>query len=532
MLVALIIDGLQAGLAVGIAALAFVAGPVGGAAAGAAACSIAGSAAAAACAAAGGIIGSFFAGTAAAVAIPIGIGLSYVVSVSIAMGGGAFLASLLILNNMFYPSRFVGGVFGEVFPGINNLPIWTGIVLSSILKKRQEEKIGTTSVQHIKKSVVANDNVPELMVQPNGPRPAHNNLPAQNTAPRVSRSFNDIRPVRSIAAAFALMVLLTGAGAQAQTMPPPIQYVVHPEVPGPGENVRIEVQGVGSFLGSAEIVWRKDGVKVAEGIGERSYSFTTGTLGQKTLIQVSIDSSQGVFANTFTFNPSLINLVWEADTSVPPRHKGKALYSAGSSYKVVALPSVMVNDARISASALSYQWTRADEAVPEQSGLGRSVLALTGDQLQGSEDIAVDVYYGTALVGKGAVSILTSAPKIVLYERDPLRGVQYDTALPAGISLTAKEITVQAEPYYFSNRTKNSGLIPYAWTLGGDEVVGPDSARGILTLRQTGAGTGGALIGVSMQNNNPDQFVQNASTMLQLVFGAETGNSLLNFFGL
>jgi hypothetical protein len=198
----------------------------------------------------------------------------------------------------------------------------------------------------------------------------------------------------------------------------------------------------------------------------------------------------------------------------------------------VALPSVIINNARISASALSYQWTRAGDAISDQSGLGRTTVSLIGDQLQSSEDIAVEVYYGTALVGKGSVSILASAPQIILYERDPLRGVQYDTALPAGISLASKEITIQAEPYFFSNKAKNSGLIPYAWTLDGEETVGPDSARGILTLRQTGAGAGGALIGISMQNNNPDQFVQNANTMLQLVFGADTGNSLLNFFGL
>jgi len=125
-----------------------------------------------------------------------------------------------------------------------------------------------------------------------------------------------------------------------------------------------------------------------------------------------------------------------------------------------------------------------------------------------------------------------SDPIILLYSRDALRGTLYDTALPAAISLVGAELTVQAEPYYFSTATKRSGMIPFVWTLNGEPASGPDSASGILTLRQSGSGTGSATIGVSMQNNNPDQFVQTASISLHIEFGATQSNSLFNFFGL
>ncbi len=507
-LVGVIIDALQAGVSVGIAALAFAAGPLGGAAAGAALCSAGGEVAAKACGTLGGVLGTFFAAGAAAAAAPIGLALGYIISFCLGLGGGAILFVLLKYSGIFYPSRFFGGVFGEIFPGLNWLPFWTGTVVFCILKKRREEKevlAASTTVQQ-PAPVAANDNTPNR--------------------------FADIRPARIAAGVLALMFITGGATTYAQTLPPPIQYVVTPEAPGPNQQVTIEAQGVGSFLGSANLTWVQDGEVVLDGVGERRYSFVTGSLGQKTTVRVSIDSSQGAFAQTFVFNPSLINLVWEADTTVPLLYKGKALYSAGSDYKVVALPSVYSGGARVGASALSFQWSRAGESLPEQSGLGRFVLAMTGDQLQASEDIAVDVYYGNVLAGRGGVSIGASAPRIVLYPRDPLRSALYDSAIPGAISLVGKELTVQAEPYYFSNKAKNGGALPYIWMLNDNETTGPDASRGILTLRQTGTGTGAATLGVSVQNSIADQFVQNASASVQILFGAQTGTSLLNFFGI
>ena len=239
-----------------------------------------------------------------------------------------------------------------------------------------------------------------------------------------------------------------------------------------------------------------------------------------------------MFSKTFVFTPSLVNLLWEADTTIPPFYLGKALYSAGSSYKIVAFPTVYSGSSRIDPGALSYQWSHAGESVPDQSGLGRNTFVGPGDQLQAGEDVSVDVYYGTAKVGQGAISIPVSDPQIVLYERDALRGVVYDTAMPQAIALQAPEITLQAEPFYFSTAAKAAGMIAYEWTINGDSTSGPDSARGILTLRQSGSGAGSAEVGVSMQNTNPDQFVQTAKTALQIVFGAATGQSLINLFGL
>jgi hypothetical protein len=316
------------------------------------------------------------------------------------------------------------------------------------------------------------------------------------------------------------LAALAPAVALAQFTPDPVQYIVTPEVPGPGQTVNIEVQGVGNFLGDAAITWSKDGKVVQSGAGLRTYSFAVGVLGSVTKIHIDIKSANnGSFSKDLIFRPSSVNLVWEANTTAPPLYMGKPLYSAGSPLKVVAFPNVIINGARASEASLSYQWSRADQALPAQSGLARNVLSLDGDQLQASEDISVDVYFGQSLVARGAISVPASQPQLVLYERDALRGLLTDAALPQSLALNAKELTVAAQPYYFAAPALAGGSLQYSWTLNGNDIVGPDSARGILTLRQTGSGQGQAELDSSLQNNASSQLVQSAQAALTILFG-------------
>ncbi len=326
-------------------------------------------------------------------------------------------------------------------------------------------------------------------------------------------------------------LLLTGSTVHAQSaVPPPIQYVVSPQTPGPNTQVTIDVQGVGSFVGDAAITWSKDGKVVTSGVGQHTFSFTTGALGTQTRIRVSVVSAtQGTLTQDWVFIPSAINLVWEADTTTPPFYKGKALYSGGSQVKVVAYPNIIVNGKNFAASSLSFQWTLDGDPLPGQSGLGKNTLTFTGSQLQPEEDVSVDVYYGASKVGHSDVVVPVTTPKLLLYDKDPLRGLLFDVALPSAISLSTNEFSVQAAPYYFANSSLRSGSLSYSWTLNGNDTSGPSAASGLLTLRQTGNGTGSAVIGVSLQNNDEDKLVQAANTAVQIIFGNKKGTGL---FGL
>lgn len=311
----------------------------------------------------------------------------------------------------------------------------------------------------------------------------------------------------------------------------PLKFIIEPEVPGPNEPVTIEAQGVGSFLGNATVTWKVNGKTVLTGVGERLLSFTTEGLGAQSLVEIVIDSPErGTITRSFYFIPSIVNLIWEADTTVPPFFSGKALYSAGSRLTVTAFPIVIANKKTISSNNFSFQWSRNGSVVADQSGLGRTSISFNGDQLLAKERIAVDVYFEDVLVGRGSVTIPTVKPTIALYYRDPLQGIIYDQAL-TDFNLTA-ETSLQAQPYYFSNTSAANNKLAFTWTINGSETTGPNTAQGLITLRQTGSGSGENSVKVKVQNLDADKFIQSAQIALRILFGQQTNSGSQLLFGL
>ena len=166
------------------------------------------------------------------------------------------------------------------------------------------------------------------------------------------------------------------------------------------------------------------------------------------------------------------------------------------------------------------------------NNLLRNVFSFNGDQLLGSENVSVDVLLSGVKVGHSSISVQANSPQVILYDNDPLRGEILERALPATFNFSSSQLTLQAEPYFFSNSSVSAGKIQYTWTVNGQETTGPSSAQGILSLRQTGAGTGSATVGVTAQNTDNSAYFQSASQALQLTFGQSTGNALSSFLGL
>jgi hypothetical protein len=325
--------------------------------------------------------------------------------------------------------------------------------------------------------------------------------------------------------ALTLLVLpLFAVTAHAQTST--IQFVVNPEVPGPNQSVSIEAQGIGGFLGDATISWKVNGKTVLSGVGERVLTFTTGAVGSRTTVHVDIQSpSQGSITRDFDFSPSNLTLLWEAQTTLPQLSRNKALYSAGSQLKIIALPRVLSGGTYVSNNNLSFQWRVNDNPMVNQSGLGRSTLVFTGDQLHKSEEVVVDVYYGSTIVAQGGISIPAVNPQVLFYDKDPLRGVLMDQALPPAVSLQGQEITLQAVPYYFAKESAQNNSLTYTWTLNGNDTTGPEAQKGILTLRQSGSGQGTASISLSVQNVDTSKIIQSATAKLQMLFGVQKSNA-------
>ena len=319
---------------------------------------------------------------------------------------------------------------------------------------------------------------------------------------------------------------LTGGAA-------PVQYLMMPEAPQPGNTVVIQVQGVGAFLGDANIIWQQDGKTVKSGVGESKFVFVAGPVGSKTTVKVTITSStQGTFTKTFAISPSSINMLWEADTSAPWWFKGKTLYTSGSNLTVTALPQVSSGGKGLSSNVLSYQWKINGTPSTQGSGLGRNRITFAGNQLLPGETADVDVYYAGTLVGHGSITIPASKAQLGLYVRDPLRGTLFDSALRNSVSLSSTEFTIEAVPFNFANSSLANGSVPFAWKLNGNDTTGPQTSEGLLTLRQSGSGSGRAQVEVDLQNNESDKYLQSAQSALTILFGGASDSPFTSFFGL
>ncbi|MDE2213101.1 MAG: hypothetical protein KGJ34_01020 [Patescibacteria group bacterium] len=334
-----------------------------------------------------------------------------------------------------------------------------------------------------------------------------------------------------IAALVGLLGPVVALAQSFQATPQPVQYLVAPQSPGPYSLVYIEVDGVGDFLGNSTITWQVNGKTALSGTGARQFSFTTGPLGIPMSVTVNIDSNAyGLITHTFTFDPSTVNLVWEAYTTVPPFYNGKALASAGSQISVVAFPQVLIDGKSQSLNNLSFQWSLNGTADPTQSGLGDDVYTFNTNQLHTSEDVSVDVDSGNTTVGHADITIPESTPQLIFYVDDPLRGILYNQALVSSYSMPSQEETIRAEPYFFSTDSALNGSLQYAWVLNGNTTTGPNTQNGELTLRQTGNGEGSAVLSVSLQNSNTNQLLQAATASLTILFGGASASG--SFFGL
>jgi hypothetical protein len=142
-MLALLIDGIQAGMSAAIFILSAFPGTFGGAAAGCAAgnavagqvgCSIGGFLL--------GLVGSIplINGVLATVTMPVGVILGFAISVCLSLTLGAGLIMLLIIYGMFYPKYLMPGGISELIPGFDLIPGWTALTILCVLRKIRDEK--------------------------------------------------------------------------------------------------------------------------------------------------------------------------------------------------------------------------------------------------------------------------------------------------------------------------------------------------------------------------------------------------------
>ncbi len=291
-----------------------------------------------------------------------------------------------------------------------------------------------------------------------------------------------------------------------------------PRYPGPNEIIRVTAESYLSDLNKATISWSVNGKILDSGIGKTSFSFKNGVSGETTRLRISIVTNTGEnITKELTFNPVGVTIIWEADTYTPPFYKGKPLLTAQARVRVVAIPDMANSKNSLDSSKLVFVWEKDGSAVQESSGYGKNSFSFTGPKPYGETNVRVKVSsLNDSINSEIRISLPLSRPVILFYENSPLLGTSYNRPLDTSLTLTKKELTVTAEPYFFSNESEGGQRINYSWSLNGDRV---STTGRTITLRNEDGSTGASLLALSMRNTK--LLFQSANKSLTVNFVAD-----------
>lgn len=203
-----------------------------------------------------------------------------------------------------------------------------------------------------------------------------------------------------------------------------------------------------------------------------------------------------------------VDLLWEANTYTPSWYQGKALPVIQSQVKVTAIPYSVSTGVAIPPSKLVYEWFLNDKKNLNASGTGKRQFVF---RINAYDDHVVNLKVsdqsGAILLGKAiTLSVDRIKPKILFYEYNELDGARYNKALNKEIQLNDSEITINAEPYFFSR--KDLEYLSYNWSINNQKAEIEKFPNSIFLKK--GEGSGVSVIGLKVENTlNILQFAEN-----------------------
>lgn len=299
-----------------------------------------------------------------------------------------------------------------------------------------------------------------------------------------------------------------------------LQIRTSPENPKSFETVNLFIESFGRNLDNSEISWTVNGKTVKKGIGEKSISIKTGGAGVITTVYVSLktNDNSSVLTKTIKIIPAEVALVWEAvDSYTPPFYKSKALHSRGGIVVISAIPNIVgTNGISIKPSQLIYTWSKNGTILGSKSGYGKQSLVVSEDSyVRDGDIISVEVKSkDETLTASNSIAISPIDPLIILYEDNPLYGKMQNKAVSDNLNLTSSEISLEAEPYYFSTKNPEKNLQFY-WLMNGNTILPPEKQNEIV-LRKPAGVSGLSEISLQIQHNNA--VLQGAKNFLTITY--------------
>lgn len=325
------------------------------------------------------------------------------------------------------------------------------------------------------------------------------------------------------------LIVVVGIGsvfqfAFAQLANNDLQLEVTPNIPGPNENTTIEVSSFSYDLDRSQVSWLINSNPVLEGIGERQVAFRTGEIGSKIKIEVVVQTIGGQsFTRSVIINPLKVDILWEALSYTPPFYKGKALVPPSGFILVTAMPELVTSQGtKLKPEELVYTWEQDGVVLGEASGFGRNSVVVNGKHIPRlPTSIAVTVAsFDNSLRAQTSIRIPVSETRILFYEKHPLEGIRYERALENEVILEDAEITIRAEPMYFSLDDIARDTLNYRWEINNQSVNIPLNEQSKeIVLRNESGNAGSTLVSLRVRSKDLLRILQEVIHSFNLIFG-------------
>lgn len=302
-----------------------------------------------------------------------------------------------------------------------------------------------------------------------------------------------------------LSILLMGTNiSYAQVRDTDIVLNIYPQNPKPNQDVTATLASYSTDLDKAHISWSINNQEKSQGIGKKTFYFSTDNTSSPINLTATINTFDGQsLKKTILITPSNIDILWEAtDSYVPPFYKGKTLVSKQGDFKVVAIPNIINKSGRINSNNLSYTWSKDGDIQTDSSGWGKDSFTFSNSYLDKNNTVEVrvsDISGGSST--SGSIQLQTSNPEIFFYKKDLTLGTLWENAIGDGFKVGGSGETVVVEPYFFSPQDISASELTFDWSINGDRIQTPNPKNELSVKGESGQ-SGSATIGVIINNIN------------------------------
>jgi hypothetical protein len=317
-----------------------------------------------------------------------------------------------------------------------------------------------------------------------------------------------------------LLLTLLGTPVAAQIAPDiftgSLSLELTPRVPEANSTVTATVENYAIDMSKSNITWSTSDGQRAEGVGTRTFSFSTRGAGEaQTLTVVVVAPGGNRYTEQLSITTGSVDLLVEADTYTPPLYRGRALFTPQSIVTIAAIPDIRTGNTRVNPENLLYTWEKDDRVLQEQSGVGKDTITFQGSLAP--RPFYVTVTTETRDGGVQARKRIQVTPKqanVLVYESNPLFGNIFEQAITSRFRFDREEVGLVAVPYFFSATSRDDASVSYSWTENGKSIELPTLGSKLTFTNTSKAKSGVSTINVG--TSHLSNFLQNAKISFAL----------------